>query len=48
MQGHFLDTGGELEYCDRDLFEQVYRRTLNVLRREVEPVAARRLPGVPP
>ncbi len=38
VQGHFLDLGAELEYCDRYLFEQVYRRTLNVLRREVEPV----------
>jgi ATP-dependent helicase Lhr and Lhr-like helicase len=38
VQGHFLELGGELEYCDRHLFEQLYRRTLNVLRREVEPV----------
>jgi ATP-dependent Lhr-like helicase len=38
VQGHFRDLTGELEYCDRHLFEQLYRHTLNVLRREVEPV----------
>ncbi len=38
VQGHFVAADGELEYCDRHLFEQVYRRTLNLLRREVQPV----------
>jgi len=39
VQGHFVTADGELEYCDRHLFEQVYRRTLNLLRREVQPVS---------
>ncbi len=38
VQGHFLSGGPELEYCDREIFEQLYRRTLNLLRREVQPV----------
>ena len=38
VQGHFLNTSADLEYCDRAIFEQVYRRTLNLLRREVQPV----------
>lgn len=38
VQGHFVGAGSELEYCDRQVFEQLYRRTLNLLRREIEPV----------
>jgi ATP-dependent helicase Lhr and Lhr-like helicase len=30
----------EDQYCDRHIFEQLYRRTLAMLRREVEPVPA--------
>jgi ATP-dependent helicase Lhr and Lhr-like helicase len=39
VQGHFVASGGEFEYCDRQIFEQLYRRTLNLLRREVQPVS---------
>jgi ATP-dependent helicase Lhr and Lhr-like helicase len=38
VQGHFVAAGSELEYCDRQVFEQLYRRTLNLLRREIQPV----------
>jgi len=38
VQGHFSTEGGEPEYCDRQLFEQFYRRTLNLLRHEAQPV----------
>ena len=38
VQGHFTTGGGELEYCDRQIFEQLYRRSLNLLRHEVQPV----------
>ena len=37
VQGHFSAAGGEPEYCDRQLFEKLYRRTLNLLRHEVQP-----------
>ena len=37
VQGHFSVEGGEPEYCDRQLFERFYRRTLSLLRHEVQP-----------
>ena len=38
VQGHFTVAEGDLEYCERQIFERLYRRTLNLLRREIQPV----------
>ncbi len=38
VEGHFTVEGAALEYCDRQVFEQLYRRTLNQLRHQVQPV----------
>ncbi len=34
-----MTTGAPEEYCDRGIFEQLYRRTVALLRREVQPVS---------
>jgi ATP-dependent helicase Lhr and Lhr-like helicase len=41
VQGHFRNKqdARELEYLDRQLFEQLFRRTLAALRRDVQPVS---------
>jgi ATP-dependent Lhr-like helicase len=38
-KGAFLPGGSGAEWCHRDVLEEVHRRTLSVLRREVEAVA---------
>ena len=37
VQGHFT-TQAQDEYCDAHLFEQMHRRTLTLLRKEIQPV----------
>ena len=48
-RGEFRPDGSEREWCDRDVLRSLRRRSLSVLRREVEPVdavaLARFLPG---
>ena len=36
--GRLVGTGGEEQWCDRRNLEQVHRRTLTLLRREIQPV----------
>jgi ATP-dependent Lhr-like helicase len=41
MRGRFTPNAGEEEWCDRHLLARIHRRTLQRLRREIEPVAPR-------
>src|SRR5690348_12487051 len=41
MRGRFTPGANEEEWCDRHLLARVHRRTLQRLRREIEPVAPR-------
>ena len=40
LQGHFRNTGGEIEWCNRRILARIHRATLGRLRREIEPVTA--------
>jgi len=41
MRGRFTPAANEEEWCDRHLLARIHRRTLQRLRREIEPVAPR-------
>jgi ATP-dependent Lhr-like helicase len=41
MRGRFTSSANEEEWCDRHLLARIHRRTLQRLRREIEPVAPR-------
>ena len=41
MRGHFTPGVNDEEWCDRHLLARIHRRTLQRLRREIEPVAPR-------
>jgi ATP-dependent Lhr-like helicase len=41
MRGHFTPGASDEEWCDRHLLARIHRRTLQRLRREIEPVALR-------
>ncbi|HEX5962046.1 MAG TPA: ATP-dependent DNA helicase, partial [Rhodanobacteraceae bacterium] len=41
MRGRFLPGAADEQWCDRHLLARIHRRTLQRLRREIEPVAAR-------
>ena len=41
MQGRFTPAATEQEWCERSLLARIHRRTLQRLRREIEPVAPR-------
>ncbi|MGH8151508.1 MAG: DEAD/DEAH box helicase, partial [Rhodanobacteraceae bacterium] len=41
MRGRFTPDAAEEEWCDRHLLARIHRRTLQRLRREIEPVAPR-------
>jgi len=41
MRGHFTPGASDEEWCDRHLLARIHRRTLQRLRREIEPVAPR-------
>ena len=41
LQGHFRNTEGEMEWCNRRILARIHRATLGRLRREIEPVTAR-------
>src|SRR5690348_14767085 len=41
MRGRFTPGAGDEEWCDRHLLARIHRRTLQRLRREIEPVAPR-------
>ncbi|TAM96620.1 MAG: DEAD/DEAH box helicase [Rhodanobacteraceae bacterium] len=41
MRGRFTPNASEGEWCDRHLLARIHRRTLQRLRREIEPVAPR-------
>ncbi|MFL6352145.1 MAG: DEAD/DEAH box helicase [Bryobacteraceae bacterium] len=40
LRGHFRNTEGEIEWCNRRILARIHRATLGRLRREVEPVTA--------
>jgi ATP-dependent helicase Lhr and Lhr-like helicase len=40
LQGHFRNTKGEIEWCNRRILARIHRATLGRLRREIEPVTA--------
>jgi ATP-dependent helicase Lhr and Lhr-like helicase len=40
LRGHFTDTSGDLEWCERRLLARIHRLTIGRLRREIEPVTA--------
>ncbi len=40
MQGHFRNTQGEIEWCNRRILARIHRATIGQLRREIEPVTA--------
>jgi ATP-dependent helicase Lhr and Lhr-like helicase len=40
FRGHFRNTAGELEWCNRRILARIHRATLGRLRREIEPVTA--------
>ena len=40
LRGHFTDTTGEIEWCERRLLARIHRLTIGNLRREIEPVSA--------
>jgi ATP-dependent helicase Lhr and Lhr-like helicase len=39
LRGHFLNTQGETEWCNRRILARIHRATLDRLRREIEPVS---------
>jgi ATP-dependent Lhr-like helicase len=41
IQGHFRNTGGDIEWVNRRILARIHRMTLGRLRREIEPVTAR-------
>ena len=47
VRGEFRPDGVEREWCDADVLRQLRRRSLAALRREVEPVEARRARPLP-
>ncbi|MBV9296852.1 MAG: DEAD/DEAH box helicase, partial [Acidobacteriaceae bacterium] len=38
LRGHFRNTDGEIEWCNRRILARIHRATLGQLRREIEPV----------
>jgi ATP-dependent Lhr-like helicase len=40
LQGHFRNTAGEVEWCNRRILARIHRATLGRLRREIEPVTS--------
>jgi ATP-dependent helicase Lhr and Lhr-like helicase len=40
LRGHFRNTEGETEWCNRRILARIHRATLGRLRREIEPVTA--------
>lgn len=40
LRGHFRNTAGEIEWCNRRILARIHRGTLGRLRREIEPVTA--------
>ncbi len=40
LQGHFRNSAGEIEWCNRRILARIHRTTLGRLRREIEPVTA--------
>jgi ATP-dependent Lhr-like helicase len=40
LRGHFRNTEGEIEWCNRRILARIHRATLGRLRREIEPVTA--------
>lgn len=40
LRGHFRESQGEMEWCNRRLLARIHRATLAGLRREIEPVTA--------
>jgi ATP-dependent helicase Lhr and Lhr-like helicase len=40
LRGHFRNTDGEIEWCNRRILARIHRATLGRLRREIEPVTA--------
>ncbi len=40
LRGHFRNTAGETEWCNRRILARIHRATLGRLRREIEPVTA--------
>jgi ATP-dependent Lhr-like helicase len=40
LRGHFRESQGEMEWCNRRILARIHRATLAGLRREIEPVAA--------
>ncbi len=40
LRGHFRNSGGEVEWCNRRILARIHRSTLGRLRREIEPVTA--------
>jgi ATP-dependent Lhr-like helicase len=41
LRGHFRNTSGTIEWCNRRILARIHRTTLGRLRREIEPVTAR-------
>ena len=39
LRGHFRNTTGEMEWCNRRILARIHRATLGQLRREIEPVS---------
>jgi ATP-dependent Lhr-like helicase len=40
LRGHFRNTSGVLEWCDRHLLARIHRLTVATLRKQIEPVTA--------
>jgi ATP-dependent Lhr-like helicase len=40
LRGHFRNTSGTLEWCDRRLLARIHRLTVATLRKQIEPVTA--------
>jgi ATP-dependent helicase Lhr and Lhr-like helicase len=40
LRGHFRESAGEIEWCNRRILARIHRATLGRLRREIEPVTA--------
>ncbi|MFZ0593251.1 MAG: helicase-related protein, partial [Bryobacteraceae bacterium] len=40
LRGHFRNSAGEMEWCNRRILARIHRATLGRLRREIEPVTA--------
>jgi ATP-dependent Lhr-like helicase len=40
LRGHFRNTSGDVEWCNRRILSRIHRGTLGRLRREIEPVTA--------